>query len=52
MYTTNAILQLQHFPDQWKVVTIVHMLKMGKNFKAPNSYRPIFSMNTFFFNYR
>lgn len=38
-YIFKANLDLGHFPEQWKVVTVIPIKKQGKNPKEPNSYR-------------
>jgi hypothetical protein len=40
-YIINAIIQLQYFPQQWKIATIVPIPKPKKDLKNPNNYRPI-----------
>ncbi|GBM54979.1 putative RNA-directed DNA polymerase from transposon BS [Araneus ventricosus] len=37
----NGILKLKCFPNNWKLATIVPIIKPGKNPQDPNSYRPI-----------
>lgn len=37
----NAIIKLQHLPNQWKSAIIIAILKPGKDPKVPHSYRPI-----------
>lgn len=37
----NAIIRLNHFPNQWKVAQIVMILKPGKKSDDVKSYRPI-----------
>ncbi|GBM68871.1 putative RNA-directed DNA polymerase from transposon BS [Araneus ventricosus] len=37
----NGILKLKYFPNNWKLATIVPIIKPGKNPQDPNSYRPI-----------
>ncbi|GBO40569.1 putative RNA-directed DNA polymerase from transposon X-element [Araneus ventricosus] len=37
----NEILKLKYFPNEWKVATIVPIIKPGKNAQDPSSYRPI-----------
>lgn len=37
----NAILNLNHFPDVWKHAMIVFILKLSKNHRLQQNYRPI-----------
>ncbi|GBN45511.1 putative RNA-directed DNA polymerase from transposon X-element [Araneus ventricosus] len=37
----NGILKLKYFPNEWKLATIVPIIKPGKNPQDPSSYRPI-----------
>ncbi|GFW26973.1 probable RNA-directed DNA polymerase from transposon BS [Trichonephila clavipes] len=40
-YLINKILQLRHFPNNWKTAIVFPINKPGKNKQYPDSYRPI-----------
>lgn len=40
-YIINAILKLQHFPNQWKKAVVIPVAKPGKDGTKTDSYRPI-----------
>ncbi|GFT09364.1 probable RNA-directed DNA polymerase from transposon BS [Trichonephila clavipes] len=40
-YLINKILQLSHFPNNWKTAIVFPINKPGKNKQYPDSYRPI-----------
>lgn len=46
MYIINAILKLQHYPEQWKHAQIVSIRKVGKNATDFKNYRPISLLST------
>ncbi|MGP1906151.1 MAG: RNA-directed DNA polymerase [Candidatus Hodgkinia cicadicola] len=42
---TNELLQLQQFPDEWKIARLVLIWKAGKPIEHPTSFRPLCMLN-------
>lgn len=45
-YIINAIINLQHWPSNWKTSLVIPIPKTGKNTKSPENYRPISLLST------